>query len=220
PDIVYVAAVGHAFGTNEERGVFMTVDGGRTWQKTLYIDSEHGACDLELDPNNPNVVYAAMWKFQRKPWTFTRGSEKGGLFKSLDGGRTWKQLTNGLPRLIGRIGVRVAPTNSNVVYTIAETKEGMLYRSDDGGETFKQVNKDSRIVSRGFYYSRVRVDPSDENRVYAVASTLFVSIDGGKTFRSITGRVHIDYHAFWRSEEHTSELQSLTNLVCRLLLSK
>ncbi|HMG36165.1 MAG TPA: hypothetical protein VKM94_19670 [Blastocatellia bacterium] len=197
PDIVYVAAVGHAFGTNEERGVFMTVDGGRTWQKTLYIDSEHGACDLELDPNNPNVVYAAMWKFQRKPWTFTSGSEKGGLFKSLDGGRTWKQLTNGLPRLIGRIGVRVAPTNSNVVYTIAETKEGMLYRSDDGGETFKQVNKDSRIVSRGFYYSRVRVDPSDENRVYAVASTLFVSIDGGKTFRSITGRVHIDYHAFW-----------------------
>jgi len=197
PDIAYVAAVGHAFGPNEERGVFMTTDGGKSWQKTLYIDTEHGSCDIDIDPNNPNILYAGMWKFERKPWTFTSGSEKGGLFKSVDGGRTWKQLTNGLPKLIGRIGVRVAPSNSNVVYAIAETKEGTLYRSDDRGETFRQVSKDPRIVSRGFYYSRVRVDPADENRVYAVASTLFVSIDGGKNFKSITGRVHIDYHCFW-----------------------
>lgn len=197
PDIVYVAAVGHAFAPNEERGVFMTTDGGKTWQKTLYIDREHGASDLDIDPNNPNILYAGMWKFERKPWTFTSGDEKGGVFRSIDGGRTWKQLTNTLPKLMGRIGVQVAPSNSNVVYVIAETKEGMLYRSDDRGETFKLVSKEPRIVSRGFYYTTVRVDPLDENRVYAVASTLFVSIDGGKTFRSITGRVHIDYHAFW-----------------------
>src|SRR5436853_1457063 len=110
PDIVYVAAVGHAFGPNEERGVFMTTDGGKTWQKTLYIDREHGACDIEIDPNNPNILYAGMWKFERKPWTFTSGSEKGGLFKSIDGGRRWNQLSKGLPKLMGRMGVRVAPS--------------------------------------------------------------------------------------------------------------
>jgi photosystem II stability/assembly factor-like uncharacterized protein len=198
PDIVYVGALGHAFGPNEERGVFMTTDGGKTWTKTLYIDREHGVSDLEMDANNPNVLYAGMWSFERKPWTHRSGSEKGGLYKSIDGGRTWNKLTNGLPKLIGRIGVRAAPSNSNVVYAILEAKEGTLYRSDDRGETFRQVSKNERIVSRGFYYTRVRVDPTNENHVYAVASTLFESIDGGRTFKSITGRTHIDYHAFWQ----------------------
>jgi photosystem II stability/assembly factor-like uncharacterized protein len=197
PDIVYVGALGHAFGPNEERGVFMTTDGGRTWTKTLYIDKEHGVSDLDIDPANPNILYAGMWSFERKAWTHRSGSEKGGVYKSIDGGRTWNKLTNGLPKLIGRIGVRVAPSNTNVVYAIVESKEGTLYRSDDRGETFKQVSKEPRIVSRGFYYTTVRVDPTNENKVYAVASTLFVSIDGGKTFRSITGRTHIDYHALW-----------------------
>jgi photosystem II stability/assembly factor-like uncharacterized protein len=197
PDIVYVGALGHAFGPNEERGVFMTTDGGKTWTKTLYVDKEHGVSDLEIDATNPNILYAGMWSFERKPWTHRSGSEKGGLYKSIDGGRTWNKLTKGLPKLIGRIGVRVAPSNSNVVYAIVESKEGTLYRSDDRGETFKQVSKEPRIVSRGFYYTTVRVDPTNENRVFAVASTLFVSIDGGKTFRSITGKTHIDYHALW-----------------------
>lgn len=197
PDIVYVGALGHAFGPNEERGVFMTTDGGRTWNKTLYIDREHGVSDLDIDPANPNILYAGMWSFERKPWTHRSGSERGGVYKSIDGGRTWNKLTNGLPKLLGRIGVRVAPSNTNVVYAIVESKEGTLYRSDDRGETFRQVSKETRIVSRGFYYTTVRVDPTNENKVYAVASTLFVSIDGGKTFRSITGRTHIDYHALW-----------------------
>ena len=197
PDIVYVGAVGHAFAPNEERGVFMTTDGGKTWTKTLYIDKEHGASDLEIDPTNPNILYAGMWSFERKPWTHRSGSERGGVFKSIDGGRTWNKLTNGLPKLLGRIGVRVAPSNPNVVYAIVESKDGTLYRSDDRGETFKQVSKQTNIVSRGFYYTRVRVDPNNENHVYAVASGLFESIDGGKSFRSITGRTHIDYHAFW-----------------------
>ena len=197
PEVVYVAAVGHAFAPNEERGVFMTTDGGNTWTKTLYIDKEHGACDLEIDPTNPNVLYAGMWSFDRKPWTFRSGSEKGGVYKSIDGGRTWSKLTNGLPKMLGRIGIRVAPSNSNIVYAIVEAKDGTLYRSDDRGETWKMASKQPNIVSRGFYYTRIRVDPNNENHVYAVASTLFTSVDGGKTFRSITGRTHIDYHAFW-----------------------
>jgi photosystem II stability/assembly factor-like uncharacterized protein len=197
PDIVYVAAVGHAFGPNEERGVFMTTDGGKTWQKTLYVDSSHGASDLEIDPSNPNILYAGMWNFERKPWTFRSGDEKGGLFRSIDGGRTWNKVTNGLPKLIGRIGVRTAPSNPNVVYAIIEAKEGTLYRSDDKGENFRQVSKDQRIVGRGFYYTTVRVDPTNENRVFAIASPLFLSIDGGRTFRVIAPRTHIDYHALW-----------------------
>jgi photosystem II stability/assembly factor-like uncharacterized protein len=206
PDIVYVGALGHAFAPNDERGVFMTTDGGKNWTKTLYIDREHGVSDLEIDPTNPNILYAGMWSFERKPWTHRSGSEKGGLFRSLDGGRTWNKLTNGLPKLLGRIGVRVAPSNPNVVYAIVESKEGTLYRSDDRGDTFKQVSKQANIVSRGFYYTRVRIDPNNENHVYAVASTLFESIDGGKSFRSITGKVHIDYHAFWQDAKNPKRI--------------
>jgi photosystem II stability/assembly factor-like uncharacterized protein len=206
PDIVYVGALGHAFAPNDERGVFMTTDGGKTWNKTLYIDREHGVSDLEIDPTNPNILYAGMWSFERKPWTHRSGSEKGGVFKSIDGGRSWNKLTNGLPKLLGRIGIRVAPSNPNVVYAIVESKEGTLYRSDDRGETFKQVSKQSNIVSRGFYYTRVRIDPNNENHVYAVASSLFESIDGGKTFRSITGKTHIDFHAFWQDAKNPKRI--------------
>ncbi len=206
PDIVYVGALGHAFAPNDQRGVFMTTDGGKNWAKTLYIDKEHGVSDLEIDPTNPNILYAGVWSFERKPWTHRSGSEKGGLFKSIDGGRTWNKLTNGLPKLLGRIGVRVAPSNPNVVYAIVESKDGTLYRSDDRGETFKQISKQTNIVSRGFYYTRVRVDPGNENHVYAVASSLFESIDGGKSFRSITGKTHIDYHAFWLDEKNPKRM--------------
>ncbi len=197
PDIVYIGALGHAFGPNDERGVFMTTDGGKTWTKTLFIDNQHGVADLEIDSTNPNILYAGMWSFERKPWTHRSGSEKGGVYKSIDGGRTWNKLTNGLPKLMGRIGVRVAPSNPNVVYVIVESKDGTLYRSDDRGENFRLVSKNTDIVSRGFYYTRVRVDPTNENHIFAVASTLYTSVDGGKTFRSITGRTHIDYHALW-----------------------
>jgi photosystem II stability/assembly factor-like uncharacterized protein len=197
PDVVYIGALGHAFGPNDERGVFMTTDGGKTWAKTLYIDNQHGVADLEIDPTKPNILYAGMWSFERKPWTHRSGSEKGGVYKSIDGGRTWNKLTDGLPKLMGRIGIRVAPSNPNVVYAIVEAKDGTLYRSDDRGETFKLVSKNTAIVSRGFYYTTVRVNPTNENHIFAVASTLFTSVDGGKTFRSITGRTHIDFHALW-----------------------
>jgi len=197
PEIAYVAAVGHVWGPNEERGVFMTTDGGKTWQKTLYIDNLHGASDLEIDPQNPNILYAGMWRFDRKPWTFTSGSEKGGVFRSIDGGRTWNKIEKGLPKMIGRIGLSVAQSNPNVVYAILEAKEGTLYRSDDKGENFRQVYRNQNIVGRGFYYTTVKVDPTDENKVYAVASPLFKSLDGGRTFNRIAPSIHIDYHALW-----------------------
>lgn len=197
PDIVYVAAVGRLWGANEARGVFMTTDGGKTWNKTLYIDQNHSASDLEIDPQNPNILYAGMWYFQRKPWTHTSGSENGGVFRSTDGGRTWNKITNGLPKAIGRIGLAVSQSNPNVVYAILEAKEGALYRSDDKGENFRMVYRTRNIVQRGFYYARVRVDPTDENKVFAISSPLFASIDGGRTFRAIAQSVHIDYHAMW-----------------------
>jgi photosystem II stability/assembly factor-like uncharacterized protein len=205
-DIVYVGAQGHAFAPNEERGVFMTTDGGRTWAKTLYIDAEHGVADMDIDPSNPNIVYAVMWKFRRTPWTHTSGDERGGLFRSIDGGRTWKKLEGGLPKVMGRIGVAVAASSPNVVYAITEAKEGTLWRSDDRGETWRNVSKQTNIVSRGFYYTHVRVDPTNENRVFAVASTLFASVDGGHSFRPISGGTHIDFHALWLDAQNPKRM--------------
>jgi photosystem II stability/assembly factor-like uncharacterized protein len=202
PSKVYVAALGHIFGPNPERGVFMSGDAGKTWDKVLYVDDRHGAADLDVDPENPNILYAALWRFDRKPWTHTSGSEQGGVFKSVDGGRTWKKLEKGLPRLLGRIGVKVARSNPSVVYVICESKEGTVYRSDDHGESFTQVNKEPNVVNRGFYYTDIRVDPKNENRVYSVSSSLQVSIDGGKTFETFSRTTHVDYHALWIDPEN------------------
>ena len=201
PDTVFVGALGHIYGPNEERGVFRSRDGGSTWERVLYVDDRHGVADLDMDPNNPNVLFAAMWHFERKPWTHTSGSEEGGVWRSTDGGDSWTKLVEGLPRLMGRIGVKVAPSNSKVVYVIAESDDGVLFRSDDRGDTFTQVSDDVRIVSRGFYYTDLRVDPVDEDRVYAIASRLFVSIDGGATFRRISRSTHVDYHSLWIDPE-------------------
>ncbi|MBE0460502.1 MAG: hypothetical protein IBX60_02555 [Candidatus Aminicenantes bacterium] len=197
PEIVYVGALGHAFGPNKERGVFRSINGGKTWTRVLYKDEFHGVADMDIDPQNPNIVYAALWRFERKPWTFLSGDEKGGVYKSVDGGQSWERLEEGLPKLVGRIGIKVSRSNPNVVYAITESKEGTLYRSDNKGETFRMVSKDVEIVSRGFYYTDIRVDPADENRVYAVSSRLQLSIDGGKTFKRISSSTHVDFHALW-----------------------
>lgn len=196
PNTVYVGALGHAFGPNPQRGVFMSTDGGETWEKVLYIDEHHGVSDMAINVKNPNILLAGMWHFERKPWTFTTGSKEGGLFRSIDGGRHWEEV-KGLPELIGRVGVKVSRSNSQVVYAITASKEGTLYRSDDGGESFKKVSDNLRIVSRGFYYTDMRIDPVDENRVYAVSSRLYVSNDGGKNFERISESTHVDFHALW-----------------------
>ncbi|MFN0167918.1 MAG: VPS10 domain-containing protein [Bryobacteraceae bacterium] len=206
PNTVYIGALGHSFGPNDNRGVYMTTDGGKTWQRTLHIDNQHGVADMDIDAANPNTLFAAMWKFERKPWTHTSGSEQGGIFRSIDGGRTWEKLSKGLPKLMGRIGVKSAPSNPKVVYVIAECKQGTLFRSGDGGDSFKKVSDKREIVSRGFYYSDLRIDPRDENKVYAVASTLFVSIDGGKEFKPIVNGTHIDYHSLWIDPKNPKRL--------------
>jgi photosystem II stability/assembly factor-like uncharacterized protein len=197
PRRVFVAAVGHPFGPNPERGVYFSPDAGRTWQKVLYVDEHHGASDLDIDPSNPDVMFAGMWEFERKPWRYDSGSTQGGLFKSANGGKTWNKVTRGLPALMGRIGVKVAPSNPRVVYVVAETREGTLFRSNDGGESFTMVSNDRDIVNRGYYYCDLRVDPKDENRVYVLSNNLLVSKDGGKTFNRIGASVHGDLQALW-----------------------
>jgi hypothetical protein len=197
PARVYVGALGHAFGPNPERGVFRSLDSGATWEKVLYLDDKHGVSDLELDPQNPNVLYAALWHFQRKPSTFDSGSERGGFYRSVDGGTTWKRLEKGLPKLLGRIGVKAAPSRAEVVYALAESREGSLFRSEDRGESFTKVSTNVSIVSRGFYFADLRVDPVNENRLFTLSGGMMLSIDGGKSFERISRTTHSDYHALW-----------------------
>jgi photosystem II stability/assembly factor-like uncharacterized protein len=203
PDVVFVGAMGSFWGPNEERGVFRSTDGGATWEKVLYLDDKHGVSDMDMDPTNPNILFAGLWHFDRKPWTHTTGSEEGGVWKSVDGGDTWERLEEGLPEgVVGRIGVKIAPSNPEVVYVIAESDEGTLFRSADRGKTFKKVSDNVQIVSRGLYYTDMRVDPADENRVYAVSSRLFLSVDGGKNFNRISQSTHVDFHSLWIDPEN------------------
>ncbi len=196
-DRAFVAAIGPIYGPRDTRGVYRTQDGGASWEKVLYLDEDHGAADLDIDPTNPNVLFATLWRFRREPWDFKSGSKEGGVWRSRDGGTTWSRLTVGLPEEMGRVAVKIAPSNPEVVYVMAESNDGILFRSDDRGETFRKVSDDVQLVSRGFYYTDLRVDPTDENKVYAVASRLFRSIDGGKTFERIARPVHIDFHSLW-----------------------
>lgn len=206
PEIAWVAALGHPFGPNPERGVFRTDDGGKTWRKTLFLDDLHGAADLEIDPSNPEILYAAMWHFDRKPWMFESGSEKGGVFQSTDGGKSWRQLTGGLPKLAGRIGIKVAPSHPETVYVIAESNDGVLFRSDDRGATFRRINDDKELVSRGYYYADLRVDPKNPERVFVLTNGLMLSADGGKTFRRISSKTHGDLHALWIDPQNPSRI--------------
>jgi photosystem II stability/assembly factor-like uncharacterized protein len=197
-DVVYVAATGHLWDSNEERGVYKTTDGGKTWQKVLFVDKDTGAADLAIDPQEPGVVYAAMWQFRRKPYFFTSGGPGSGLYKSTDAGKTWKKLTKDLPDgELGRIALAVAPTRSNRVYAVVEAKKSALYRSDDLGESWAKVSSSQSVTGRPFYFSRILVDPQDYNRLYKPDFALAVSTDGGGSFVSRGGRAHGDFHAVW-----------------------
>jgi len=203
PDTVYVAALGHEWGANEERGVFRSTDGGETWEKILYVDENTGAADLAMDPENPRILYAAMYDFRRVAYHFRSGGPGSGLYRSTDGGDTWTELTaiegNGLPEgLIGRIGVQVAPSDADIVYAMIESQApGELWRSADRGKTWQMVSDSRGINSRGFYFSDLRVDTADPNRVYALSGSMQVSEDGGRTFRGMGNDVHPDHHAMW-----------------------
>jgi photosystem II stability/assembly factor-like uncharacterized protein len=198
PEIVFVAALGHAFGPNEERGVFRTGDGGKSWQKVLYKDQVTGAIDIVFDPHNSNVLYATLWQMRRQPWSFSSGGPGSGIYKSTDGGRTWQHLEgNGLPEgILGRIGVSVSGTDSERVYALIEAKEGGLFRSDDAGRSWTRINDDHRFRQRAWYFSRVFADPSMPDAVYIMNTGAFRSSDGGRSF-DLLPAPHGDHHALW-----------------------
>jgi photosystem II stability/assembly factor-like uncharacterized protein len=200
-NIVWVAAIGNAFKDGPDRGIYKTVDGGLTWQKVLFISDQVGFSDLELLPGNPNIVYAAAWKGQRKPWTIISGgsNEEGGIYKSVDGGKNWAKLTTGLPKgLIGKIDLAVTSVDSRMVYAIIEApdKEQGLYKSVDQGKSFTHVSDDIRLVNRPFYYINVEVDPTNANIIYSNANPILKSKDGGKTWERMQVP-HGDNHDIW-----------------------
>jgi photosystem II stability/assembly factor-like uncharacterized protein len=198
PDIVLVAAFGHAFGPNQERGIFRSADGGKTWTKALYKDENTGGIDVVFDPHNPNVVFAALWQARRQPWNFSSGGPGSGLYRSEDNGVTWKQLTgNGLPDgILGRIGISVSGADPNRVYAIIEAKEGGIFRSEDGGQKWTKVNDDGRFRQRAWYFSKIYADPKSPDTVYVLNTGAFKSVDGGKTFNLLPAR-HGDHHGLW-----------------------
>jgi photosystem II stability/assembly factor-like uncharacterized protein len=219
PQVVIAAALGRAFGPNTERGIFRSADGGATWQRTLFVNETTGASDVAIDPKDPQIVYAGMYDYLRQPWFFRSGGSGSGLYKSLDGGKTWRKLTdpaltNGLPgsRLIGRIGVSVHQRDPKTVYALIEAQEqGVLWRSQDRGETWTIVNSERRINNRPFYYTQVRSDPVDANRVYTLSGSFNMSTDGGRTFGPSGGRMFGDHHALWIDPMNPKRLLSGTD---------
>jgi photosystem II stability/assembly factor-like uncharacterized protein len=201
PDIVFVAALGHAYGANSERGVYRSTDGGAVWQKVLYKSEDIGAIDLAFDPQNSRTIYAALWNTRRPPWSIYPPSygPGSGIFKSTDGGDTWQQLTVGLPtERVGRIGIALAPTNSNLIYAIIDAKVGGIYRSDDAGVSWRKMSDEKRIWGRGWYFCNVVVDPKDPETVYVSNTSLYRSTDGGKNWTPIRGAPGgDDYHQLW-----------------------
>ncbi len=202
PDVVFVAALGHVYGANPERGVYRTRDGGATWQKVLFKSNDVGAIDLNFDPTDSQIIYAALWNTRRPPWSIYPPSygPGSGLYKSTDGGANWQPLTSGLPTDgVGRIGVAVAPSNRSRVYAIVDAKEGGLFRSDDAGATFVKVSSDARIWGRGWYFGKVVVDPKNADLVYVSNTGVYRSRDGGRSFgepfKGSPGGD--DYHQLW-----------------------
>lgn len=202
-DTVFVCATGHLWNAGGDRGVWKTTDGGKTWNNVLSVDADTGCSDLDIDPQDPKTLYAGMWQFRRAPDFFTSGGAGSGLYKSTDGGDTWKRLEAGLPKgELGRVAVTVAPSRPSVVYAIVESKETALYRSDDVGNTWHEVSSAAAVAFRPFYFGELKVDPSDYQRLYRPAFTFTQSTDGGKSFSAVFGTgfsfaIHPDHHALW-----------------------
>lgn len=194
---LFVAVLGALWSDSEERGVYKSSDGGETWNKILYVNEKTGAADLAMDPKDPNILYASMWEFRRTAWGFESGGSNSALYKSVDGGATWNKIHNGFPAgKLGRLAIAVAPTNPNVLYTVIEAEEEKrkgLYRSNDAGQNWEQLNNDFEITVRPFYFSRIVVDPRDENVVVKGGLSGSISRDGGKTFKTL-GFMHSDIH--------------------------
>jgi len=199
PDLVYVAAQGHVWAPNEQRGIFRSKDGGKNWEKVLYRGDKAGACDLILDPTNPTIIYAGLWEAYRKPWTLESGGPNSGIFKSTDGGDTWTDITRnqGLPKgTIGIVGLAVSPANPDRLWAIVEAEDGGVFRSDNGGRTWAKVNEERRLRQRAWYYSRIYADPRNADTVYVLNTGFYKSNDGGKSYTPISVP-HGDNHDLW-----------------------
>ncbi len=198
PDVVFVAALGHVWAPNAERGVFRTADGGKSWQKVLFVNDTTGVSDLVMVPGNPRVLFAGMWQFVRRPWELTSGGPGGGIYRSKDGGLTWERLSEGLPTgLTGRIALAVGPTNPSHIYALIESKQGMLWDSKDQGDHWTKVSDSHALSERPFYFSLMHVSPVDDRKVFFSSYLLLRSDDGGKTTTPIDRGVHVDHHALW-----------------------
>ena len=205
PQVVFVAALGHVFGNNKERGVYRSTDGGKTWKKVLYVNDKTGASSIAMDPHNPRILFAGMWQAYRKPWLLSSGGPGSGLYKSTDGGDTWKNISKypGLPiGILGKISISVSGANSNRIYAFIEAKNGGVFRSDDGGKTWLRRFHQSELTQRAWYYGRVYADPKNEDVVYAPqVSGLFRSDDGGNHFKPLR-TPHGDNHVLWINPEN------------------
>ena len=208
PDLVYVAALGHVWGPNEQRGVFRSKDGGKTWEKIMNRGNKAGAIDLILDPTNPNTLYAGFWEVYRKPWTLESGGPGSGIFKSTDGGDTWTELTRnaGMPKgTIGKVGIAVSPANPERVWALVEAEEGGVFRSDNGGTTWTKVNEERRLRQRAWYYTRIYADPKSADTVYVLNTGFYRSNDGGRTYSNIQVP-HGDNHDLWIAPDNPDRM--------------
>jgi photosystem II stability/assembly factor-like uncharacterized protein len=208
PDLVYVAAMGHLWAPNQERGVFRSKDGGKSWEKVLFRSDKAGAFDLILDPSNPNTIYATVWQVQRTPYSLISGGEGSSIYKSTDGGDTWTDISRnrGLPAgVLGKIGITVSPVNTNRVWAMVEAKQGGLFRSDDAGETWQKVSDNPAIMQRPWYYFRVYADTQNADTVYVLNVGFHKSIDGGRTFTNIPVP-HADNHDLWIAPENNQRM--------------
>jgi photosystem II stability/assembly factor-like uncharacterized protein len=203
PNVALVGVLGNPFQDSAERGVYRTTDGGETWQHTLYAGPASGVSDMDWNPRDPRIVYAGVWQLRRKPWTFASGGRVDGIFKSTDGGLSWRRRSgNGLPPgITGRIGIAVAPSNPQRVYALIQSAAGLLWRSDDAGEHWTLLSRDTLIDQRPFYFSRLAVDPRNPDHVFFASEDLLETRDGGKTFDDIATAVHQDHHGFWISRD-------------------
>ena len=209
PDILWVAAQGQLFGRNEERGIFKSVDGGDTWKKVLYVNDRTGCSELSMDGTDPNILYAAMWEHQRLPWQVISGGPGSGLYKSVDGGNTWKEMTEGLPKEKGKMAISVCPSNSNKVYALIESdweaEKGGLFVSNNAGKSWSRVSAEHRLIQRSWYYMEVFADPKDDQTVYVLSAPAMRSIDGGKSWQTLRG-THGDYHDLWINPDNPKNL--------------
>jgi len=209
PEVVFVAAQGALYGPDDNRGIYKSVDGGKSWEKVLYVNELTGGVELSMDMQNPNVLYAAMWHHQRKPWKVISGGEGSGLYKSTDAGKTWNKIHKGLPEEKGKMAIAVSRSNPEKVYALIESDSnkdlGGLFVSNNGGENWSMVSGDNRLTQRAWYYTEVFIDPNNENTVYVLSAPALRSIDGGKTWERITG-THGDYHDLWINPNNSKNM--------------